>query len=60
MRLASLETWPDQPYLGNIYEPWPGASPINAIGRFVHGLSHDDSHLIQIMQIVGQALAARS
>lgn len=59
MRLASLETWPDQPYLGNIYEPWPGASPINAIGRFVYGLSHDDSHLIHIMEIVRQALAAR-
>jgi hypothetical protein len=60
IRLASLQMWPDKPDLNNIYEPWPGASCINAIGRFVYGLMHDDSHLSQISVIVHQATSARS
>jgi len=59
MRLASLEMWPDEPKLGNLYQPWEGAPRVNAIGRFVFGLSHDDSHLGQIADIVSQARAAR-
>ncbi len=59
IRLASLEMWPDAPHLDNVYEPWPGAPLVNAIGRFVFGLSHDDSHLGQIAEIVRQARAAR-
>lgn len=59
MRLASLEMWPDEPYLDNAYQSRPGATPINAIRRFVYGLSHDDSHLAQIADIVQQAKAAR-
>jgi hypothetical protein len=60
MRLASLEMWPAQPHLENTYEPRPGIAPINAIGRFVLGLMHDDSHLGQIAEIVRQARAVRS
>jgi hypothetical protein len=60
MRLASLDMWPDAPYLDNTYEPRPGMEPRNGIGRFVGGLSHDDSHLEQIGKIVEQARAARS
>ncbi len=41
MRLASLEMWPDQPYLDNKYVPWPKLGEINAVGRFVLGLRHD-------------------
>jgi hypothetical protein len=60
IRLASLEMWPDQPFLDNTYEPWQGAPRVNAIGRFVYGLSHDDSHLGQITDIVRQALEYRT
>jgi len=34
--------------------------PINAIGRFLFGLSHDDSHLEQLREIMRQARAARA
>lgn len=60
MRLASLDMWPDQPYLDNTYVPREGAEPTNAIMRFVNGLWHDDSHLEQIAKIVAQAKAARN
>lgn len=58
MRLSSLEVWPDSPDLHNSYENWEGM-PTNAVTRFVLGLSHDDSHLGQITEIVRQAKAAR-
>ncbi len=60
MRLASLEMWPDEPHLDNVYEPWPGAPSIGAIGRFAFGLSHADSHLGHIAEIVRQTKAARA
>ncbi|MCP4537009.1 MAG: DinB family protein [Chloroflexi bacterium] len=60
MRLASLEMWPDEPHLDNVYEPWEGAPKVNAIGRFVFGLSHADSHLGQIAEVVRQTQAARA
>ena len=59
MRLTSLEMWPDEPHLDNVYEPWPEAPQVNATGRFVLGLMHDDSHVDQIAEIVRQAKAAR-
>jgi len=60
MRLASLDMWPDQPDLSNTYlPPWEGAAPVNAVIRFVNGLSHDDSHLAQIADVAGQARVAR-
>lgn len=55
MRLASLEMWPAHPRLDNTYEPWKAVGEINAVGRFVLGLLHDDSHLEQIADIVRQA-----
>lgn len=57
MRLASLEMWPAQPHLDNTYEPYPGVGEINAFGRFVLGLMHDESHLEQIADIIRQAKA---
>jgi len=60
MRLASLEMWPGKPHLENAYQTWSEGPSVNANGRFVLGLSHDDSHLGQIEEIVRQAKAARS
>ncbi len=59
MRLASLETWPDDPHLDNVYEAWTDGPEVNGIGRFVLGLMHTDSHLEQIAEIVRQARTAR-
>jgi hypothetical protein len=54
--LASLEMWPNPPHLDNFYQSRPEAPRLNAIGRYVYGLSHADSHLMQIKNIVRQAL----
>jgi cytochrome c553 len=59
MRLSSLDMWPDQPHLDNTYVPREGADPVNAMVRFVNGLSHDDSHLAQIAEVARQARAGR-
>ncbi len=60
MRHASLEMWPRNPHLDLTTQPWPTAPEINAIGRFVLGLSHDNSHLGQIEDIAAQARNARA
>jgi hypothetical protein len=60
MRLATLDVWPDQPHLDNTYQPNPDVEPINCVNRFIRGLSHDDSHLKQLAEIVRQAKAARN
>jgi hypothetical protein len=60
MRLASLDMWPEHPDLDNSYVPREGAEPINAVIRFVNGLSHDDSHLGHLAEVVRQARAART
>ena len=59
MRLAGLDTWPDRPHLENTYEPYEGVEPVNAVNRFIRGLSHDDAHLGHLAEIVRQAKAAR-
>jgi len=59
MRHASLQMWPDAPRLDNTYQPSENIEPINAVNRFIRGLSHDDSHLAQIAEIVRQAKAMR-
>jgi len=60
MQLATLNVWPEQPHLDLTYTmPYPGAQPMNAVGRFVMGLFHADSHLSQIKEIVQQAKAAQ-
>ena len=53
MRLASLDMWPDKPYLDNTYTPREGAPPINCVRRFLNGLRHDESHLGQIERLAG-------
>ena len=59
MMLASLDMWPVEAHLKNEYEAWTDGPRVNAVGRFVLGLMHDDSHLGQIGEIVRQAWAAR-
>ncbi len=60
MRLASLDMWPDQPYLDNTYvSPYNGTVG-NAVTRFVLGLSHDDAHVAQIAEVVRQAAENRN
>jgi hypothetical protein len=58
MCLASLDMWPDKPHLDNTYEARPG-SVLNPKSRFISGLSHADSHLGQVEEIMRQAKAAR-
>jgi len=60
MRLAMLEAWPDEAHLDNFYAPHEGRPPMNALGRFLSGLAHDQSHLEQMDKIMGQALGRRS
>ena len=59
MRLASLDMWPDAAHLDNQCQAWTNGPVVNAIGRFVAGLMHEESHLEQIRAIVRQARAAR-
>lgn len=55
MRRAMLDAWPSEPHLDMTYTPYPSIGPINAIARFVFGLSHDDAHLEQLREILRQA-----
>jgi hypothetical protein len=59
MRLASLQMWPDVPYLDNKVTPWASVGEVNAYGRFVLGMSHDEGHFAQIEDVIAQAKAAR-
>ena len=58
--LASLNMWPDNPQLDNFYQSRPESPRLNAVGRYVYGLSHADSHLMQIQEIVRQAKDSRT
>jgi len=58
MRLATLDIWPDAPHLENVYVSTYGGK-INPIVQFVFGLSHDDSHLDHLQDVVDQASKAR-
>src|SRR5579859_5378930 len=60
MRRAMLDAWPDEPHLDITYTPYPSLGPINAVTRFVTGLSHDHAHLGQLREIMRQAKAARN
>ncbi len=55
MCCASLDMWPDQPDLANIYIPWEGAKALGPIDRFLLGLQHESDHLEQIRDVIGQA-----
>ena len=57
MLLASLEMWPDEPYLDNFYET-KGGTKVKTVHRFLYGQSHADGHFMQIEEIVRQAKEA--
>ena len=59
MCAASLDMWPDEPDLENAYKRGENAPLVNAPMRFVSGLSHADSHLAQIADVIRQAQAGR-
>lgn len=58
MRKAMLDAWPDEPHLEVTYAPFARLGAINAIGRFILGLSHDTDHLGQLREIMRQSRAA--
>jgi hypothetical protein len=59
MQRAMLDAWPDDPHMDVKYTRREGATPMNAIDRFVGGLFHSDEHLGQIRKTLAQAQAAR-
>lgn len=59
IRLASIDVWPNEPNTEVRYEPFPTAGQRNCFAQFIGGLSHDDSHLAQMAEVVRQAKAAR-
>jgi hypothetical protein len=58
MQLATLDIWPDEAHLENGYESRFGMW-VNPVVQFIFGLSHADSHLGQIADIVQQARVER-
>jgi hypothetical protein len=60
VRHAFLGTWPDSPHLETTQLYLPRFGPLNAIGRFLIGLMHDDAHLGQMREIMRQARTART
>jgi hypothetical protein len=60
MQHAMLDAWPDEPHLDKTYAPREGALPMNAVARFLGGLSHADAHRDQVRDVLAQAKAARS
>ena len=59
IRLALLEAWPDAPHTDLMYEPYPNAGPRHCFAQFIGGMSHEDSHLAQIAEVVRQAKVGR-
>jgi hypothetical protein len=55
MQHAMLAAWPARPHLEGTWTAREGANPVNAIGRFLGGLSHADSHRDQVSKILAQA-----
>ncbi len=60
LRLAALELWPDEPHLDITHTLWEGGPTVNATGRFLLGLYHEDNHLEQIREILRQARGGES
>jgi len=58
MQLAMLDAWPSRYHLDVTYAAREGATPVNAIGRFLGGLFHADSHREQVTKVLAQAQAA--
>jgi hypothetical protein len=58
MRLASLEMWPEEPHFNLSYQAWSDGPVVNAVGRFILGLMHSQSHIAQIQSIIHLRLLA--
>jgi len=62
IRLAYLDTWPDEPHLDNYRTISPRFiekyGDLNAVASFLFGLSHEDGHLEQIRTVIQQAREA--
>ncbi len=58
MQLSMLAAWPDHPDLELTYSQREGSARVNAIGRFLGGLYHADSHREQVSKVLAQAQAA--
>jgi hypothetical protein len=54
IRKTMLDAWPDEPHIDVTYTPFPQAGALNAVGRFILGLSHDANHLGQLREIMRQ------
>lgn len=59
MCLSMLDAWPDAPHYDVTQTPIPRFGPMNAIARYLLGLSHGVGHLEQLADITNQARAAR-
>ena len=59
MRLATLDIWPDKPYLDTVYQREENAPKYSPLAYFTFGLRHEDGHLEQVREIVRQARQAR-
>ncbi|MDQ2902602.1 MAG: DinB family protein [Chloroflexota bacterium] len=55
---AFLNAWPDQPHLDVMATPIPPLGPMNAIGVYMLGIGHGQSHLPQLHEIMRQSSAA--
>jgi hypothetical protein len=60
MRLALLDSWPNEPHAELIYRYKEDGTPLNCYDRFIGGLRHAQSHMGQIAEIIRQAHAARA
>lgn len=60
MRQAMLAAWPDEPHLDNTVVLIEQLGPLNATGRYLLGLMHEEGHLPQLAEIARQARAARA
>lgn len=63
MRLAYLDTWPDEPHLDVYREASERFTAhfgeMNAVAAFLFGLMHEHGHYDQIKEVKSQALAAK-
>jgi hypothetical protein len=60
IRLASLDLWPEEPFLEITHRPYKTAPEVNALGQFILGLLHDHDHKAHLTEVVRQARANRA
>ena len=55
---AFLDAWPDEPHLDVAMTLIPALGPMNAVGRYVLGIGHGQSHLDQLRETLRQCLSS--